>query len=171
MSPSSLVQLLESRACTHMHRVRGEPKLRYDTFAHAHTVMSPRLYFCFGLRIVLLTCWPLSSRVRGSSYLVRDAGRAHKTSHIEIHDRAGGRKHVTHIKFLDGIGLSPARVAEQMQRKFAAACTTQPLPQKGAGDEVLAQGCFMQPLLDWLQSECGVPRDALVLVDKRKGSS
>lgn len=83
---------------------------------------------------------------------------------ISTKDRQGGRKHVTSVVGVESFAIDAEELAGLLQKKFAAACSAQPLPGKLKGDkELLAQGSLGQKIATYLQEEFGVPPDLVII--------
>ena len=82
---------------------------------------------------------------------------------VNLEERHGGRKHLTHVVNLERFGIDVSEFADSAQKRFSAASSIQPVLGKEAEAaglmEVLIQGDFLQPVADWLRSEYGLKKE------------
>ena len=68
-----------------------------------------------------------------------------KPIHIQLEDRAGGRKHITRITHVESFGIDPEELGNLMQKRFSAASSVTRLPGKNeTGKEIALQVCWAE---------------------------
>jgi translation initiation factor 2D len=64
---------------------------------------------------------------------------------VNMEDRMGGRKHLTHLVHVESFGLNPDELGAEMQRRFKTSCSVTKLPGKTeTGKEIALQGNLLQ---------------------------
>jgi predicted ribosome-associated RNA-binding protein Tma20/translation initiation factor 1 (eIF-1/SUI1) len=78
--------------------------------------------------------------------------------HLVVEQVRGRKKHVTHVRGLEALGLPLVPLARHAQKLFACSATVQTVPTNPSQQEVLVQGDVGEPLADVLSDEYGIPR-------------
>ncbi len=81
---------------------------------------------------------------------------------IQLENRQGGRKHITHVLNLELFGIDPEDLAADARQLFACSATTQACPGKNNKNlEVLIQGDAVDGLVAHLGTQFGIPRSLI----------